>query len=326
MSNLVDVVNASTDEKLAAQLKNTRVSSFRQLDECLKKIGAERDDQMIRNNVYIAPLEWFYIEPGFNLRGIDEAHADGFAVSYKRGHYVPPVVAELKIIDGVPRLVLREGHHRIIGAHKAQADGANLPGLQVNEFKGNSSDAVLMMIKTSEGKPLRPLERAEGYKRLAGQNWSTSQIAEDLNRSITHVERLLLLANAEENVKQLVRDDLVKATTVMDVLVELRGTGQDPYPKLLQMIESAKAQGRKHATGKDASKALGKFKVTPKEATAAFGALSGLTGSLREQVAAGREEVELNLRLDAKKAELMLKLLEKYESTQSEPEGQATTA
>lgn len=139
-----------------------RIASFRQLDEHLKKTGVPRDEQMIRNNIYIAPLDWFAIEEGFNLRPIDPDHAEGFAKSYEQGLYVPPVVAELKIIDGNPRLVIREGHHRLTGARIADGRGANLPGLMVNEFKGNQSDAVVMMIKTSEGKELLPLERGEG--------------------------------------------------------------------------------------------------------------------------------------------------------------------
>jgi len=310
------IATFNTPSELSAKLKATRVSSFRQLDECLKKIGAPRDEQMIRNNIYIAPLDWFYIEPGFNLREVDESHAEGFAQSYEQGHYVPPVVAELKIVDEMPRLVLRDGHHRIAGARKAQLRGANLPGLLVAEFKGNSTDAVLMMIKTSEGKALQPIERADGYKRLAGQNWSVSQIATSLNRSVTHVERLLVLANAEENVKQLVRDDRIAASVAIDVLVDLRGTGQDAYQKLIAMVDQATAAGRSRATGKEASRALGKFNVTPKEAQAAFGALCSLTGPLRERMAADSSgEVLLDLRLDSQSAAVLLKLLEKYETT-----------
>ncbi|WP_240951364.1 hypothetical protein [Pseudomonas veronii] len=140
-----------------------------------------------------------------------------------------------------------------------------------------------------------------------------------MNRSITHVERLLLLANAEENVKQLVREGAIKASPVIDVLVELRGTGQDPYPKLLGMIEGAKASGRTRATGSDANKALGKFKVTPKEAMSAFSALSGLTGSLRDQLKSGGD-AQHELRLDSKAAESLLKILEKYEASQNTAE------
>lgn len=314
-SYLISVINSATPVDMVDKLKQSRVSSFRQLDECLKKIGVERDEQMIRNNIYIAPLDWFYIEPGFNLREIDDAHAESFAKAYELGQYVPPVVAELKLVDGIPRLVLRDGHHRLVGGYKAKMRGINLPGLQAVEFRGNLNDAVVMMIKTSEGKPLLPLQRAEGYKRLSGQNWSNHQIAEQLGCSTQNVDRLLL-ANAEESVKQLVREEKVSATVTIDVLMELRGTDQDPYQRLVAMVEQAHAAGRSRATGKEAAQALGKFKVTPKEAKATFGALSHLAGPLRERMQAGDEEVQLDLRLDSKSAELLLKLLEKYESTQ----------
>ncbi|HBN9243605.1 ParB/RepB/Spo0J family partition protein [Pseudomonas aeruginosa] len=296
-----------------------RLTSFRQLDDFLKKAGYPRDEQMIRNNIYIAPLDWFHIEQGFNLRPIDPEHAEGFAKSYEQGQYVPPVVAELGIVEGEPRLIIREGHHRVTGARIAVERGATLPGLVVTEFKGNKADAITLMIKSSEAKGLTPLQRAEGYKRLSGQNFSDAQIAERMGKSVSHVTRALVLANAEENVKKLVEDGLVTASIATDVLVELRGTASDPYEKLLKMIEKAKAAGRPRATGKDASKALGKFKVTPKEAVSAFSALQGLTGSLRQQMETGGDaQHELKLSPDA--AATLLKILEKYEASQNPPE------
>lgn len=125
-----------------------RLTSFRQLDEYLKKAGYPRDEQMVRNNIYIAPLEWFCVEPGFNLRSLNEARVEQFANAYEQGLYVPPVVAELSLIDGKPRLVIREGHHRLEAARRAEQRGGTLPGLMVSEFKGNKADAVVLMQRT----------------------------------------------------------------------------------------------------------------------------------------------------------------------------------
>ncbi|WKL67253.1 hypothetical protein Q1Z72_00830 [Pseudomonas qingdaonensis] len=288
-----------------------RVTSFRQLDEYLKKAGVPRSEQMIRNNIYIAPLSWFHIEPGFNLRPIDPEHAEGFARSYEQGLYVPPVVAELLIVDGQPRLAMREGHHRITGARIAEARGTALPGLVVTEFKGNKADAVAMMIKTSEGKPLTPLQLAEGYKRLSGQHWPEEQIAERMGRSQAHVERHLMLANADESIKLMVKEDKVSATVAMDVIRACRANGSDPLQTLQAMLTEASSKGRQRATAKEAAKALGTFKVTPKQAQRAFSALQVLEEPLRDQLA-GDGPVKLNLELPADEAKHLLSLLEKF--------------
>lgn len=76
--------NTITTEMME-ELKKARVSSFRALDEFLKKRDVPKDEQLSRNNIYIAPLDWFYIEPGFNLRPIDPEHAGRFANSMPRG-------------------------------------------------------------------------------------------------------------------------------------------------------------------------------------------------------------------------------------------------
>lgn len=51
----------------------------------------------------------------------------------------------------------------------------------------------------------------------------------------------------------------------------------------------------------------------------AFGALSGLTGSLRDQLKSGGDGKH-ELRLDSKAAESLLKILEKYEASQAPSE------
>lgn len=290
------------------------VTSFRQLDELLKKEGYPRDEQMVRNNIYIAPLRWFYVEPGYNLRTVDLDHAEQFARSYERGAYVPPIVAELRNIDGEPRLVLRDGHHRVKGAEIAEARGARLPGLMVVEFKGNAADAVSMMIKTSEGKPLTPIQKAEGFKRLAGQLWSEKQIADQHNMSVELVERYLLLANADENLKQLVRDDKVTATVAIDVIKACRANGTDALQTLLSMREDAAKNGRARPTAKEASKALGKFKITPTQAVKTFATLQCIETPLREQLQAGGR-VSIPLELEADDAKYLLELLQKYRET-----------
>ncbi|SIR00073.1 KorB domain-containing protein [Aquipseudomonas alcaligenes] len=290
-----------------------RLASFRQLDEYLKKAGYPRDEQMIRNNIYIAPLEWFTVEPGFNLRTLNEAHVEQFANAYSQGLYVPPVVAELSLIDGQPRLVIREGHHRLEAARRAEQRGAGLPGLMVSEFKGNKADAVVLMISSSQALPLTILQRAEGYKRLAGQGWKSSQIAEKLGRSVQHVDQLLLLANAEEVIKDLVRDDRIAASTVIEVLNSTRGTANDPYTILIGMLENAAARGKGRATPADARGATRTFRPGKKVIRPIFDALASLEAEL-EAAAEAEGAISIPLKIEKEIALELLKQIQKFKS------------
>jgi len=288
-----------------------RLASFRQLDEYLKKSGYPRDEQMIRNNIYIAPLEWFTVEAGFNLRELNDAHVEQFANAYEQGLYVPPVVAELSLINDQPRLVIREGHHRLQAAKRVVQRGAALPGLMVSEFKGNKADAVVLMISSSQSLPLTMLQRAEGYKRLAGQGWKTSQIAEKLSRSVQHVDQLLLLANAEEPIKDLVRTDRISATTVIEVLSNNRGTANDPYPILMRMLDNAAARGKARATAADASGSVRVFKPGKKVVRPILDALVGLESAL-EAAAAANDSISIPLNIEKSVAMELLKQIQKF--------------
>lgn len=296
-----------------------RLTSFRQLDEYLKKSGCPRDEQMIRNNIYIAPLEWFAVEPGFNLRELDEEHVEQFAAAYEQGLYVPPVVAELVIIDGNPRLMIREGHHRLEAAHRAVSRGTALPGLVVSEFKGNKADAVVLMINSSQSLPLTPLQRSEGYKRLAGQQWKPAQIAQKVGRSVQHVEQLLMLANADEAIKELIRQDRIKSTTVIEVLTAVRGTGTDPLPQIMQMIDRAQARGKQRATSADAKIAGATFRPGNKVSRCIFDALASLETTIAAQV--GKVDViQIPLNLPAEMAKELLKHIQKFSQSSAQTE------
>ncbi len=296
-----------------------RLASFRQLDEYLKKSGCPRDEQMIRNNIYIAPLEWFAVEPGFNLRELDDEHVEQFAQSYEQGLYVPPVVAELAIIDGNPRLMIREGHHRLEGAQLAVTRGAALPGLVVSEFKGNKADAVVLMMNSSQSLPLTPLQRSEGYKRLAGQQWKPSQIAKKVGRSVQHVEQLLMLANADEAIKELIRLNRITSTTVIDVLAAVRGTGTAPLPKIMQMIDRAQARGKQRATSADAKVTGAKFRPGSKVSRGVFDALASMEDAIAVQVGKG-DVIEIPLNLPAAMAKELLKHIQKFNQSSAQME------
>ncbi|ALN21932.1 MULTISPECIES: adenine nucleotide alpha hydrolase family protein [Ectopseudomonas] len=75
-----------------------------------------------------------------------------------------------------------------------------------------------------------PVERAETYLKLSNQNFTDQQIAirfskaDGVERTVEHVSEMLLLAEADESVKQLVRAGQIKASTVTR-LIQLERQG-----------------------------------------------------------------------------------------------------
>lgn len=71
------------------------------------------------NKTYIVPVAELYVEPGFNVREIDQEHVGEFRDAFIAGEYIPPLAVQvteqgIKIIDG---------HHRYYGALAATEAG-----------------------------------------------------------------------------------------------------------------------------------------------------------------------------------------------------------
>lgn len=76
------------------------------------------------------------------------------------------------------------------------------------------------------------LERAEGYKRLQGEGSKPAVIAERANKSLQQVDRLLILANVKENVKQLVFEKAEPAVVAIDSIIATRVPSRPAWPRV----------------------------------------------------------------------------------------------
>lgn len=269
-------------------------TSLRGFDDYLRKdlskeqleSAKKNGDLVTRNNVYILPLKYFHIETGYNIRPLNNDHVEDLVVAIAQGQPLPPVRVEMISVDGEPKARIKDGQHRVAAALCAVERGlCALPGLTAMDFDGNEADAILHMLKSSEGLPLQPLERAEGYKRLMGQGWKPAVIAERANKSSVHVDRLLILANAEENVKQLVREDLVAADVVIDTIIATRGTDRDAYEELKKGLEVAKSLNKPRVTKSHMALAgVAPAKLSKKEIKTTIKSMSRVALSIQEVI------------------------------------------
>lgn len=200
----------------------------------------KKDTDFTTRKTYLMSVDRLYVEPGYNVREIDQAHVEEFRDAYIAGEQVPALAVQvteqgIKIIDG---------HHRYYGAKLAREAGYEIR-LECKDFVGSEADRIAFMVTSSQGRALEPLERAAAYQRLINQGWEPAQIAKKVKRSITDVENHLALLTSGDELIALVKSKEVAATTAV-ALVREHGAAAGRVAKT--ELEKVKAAGKKKLT------------------------------------------------------------------------------
>ena len=209
------------------------MSSLLSLYKSKEKNGTE----MSAKKTFLVPLAELYIEPGYNVREIDQAHIEEFRDAYISGEFVPPLAVQvtekgIKIIDG---------HHRYHGALLATESGTEIPRLECKDFSGTEADRIAFMVTSSQGKPLTSLERAAAYQRLANQGWEVTEIAKKVKRSVSDVDHHLQLLTCGDQLIEMVKAGEVAPTTAVALA---REHGANAGSVAREHMDKAKAAGK----------------------------------------------------------------------------------
>lgn len=193
------------------------------------------------NKTYMVPMSEIYVEPGYNVREIDQVHVEEFRDAFIAGEFVPPLAVQVteqgvKVIDG---------HHRYYGAIAATDSGHEIPRLECKDFVGTEADRIAFMVTSSQGKALAPLERAAAYLRLKNQGWEMTEIAKKVKRSVADVDQHLQLLECGDGLIQMVKAGEVAPTTAV-ALSRQHGTHAAAVAEI--QLEKAKASGKKKLT------------------------------------------------------------------------------
>lgn len=164
-----------------------------------------------RNKLFSIQLENLHVQEGFNLREDDEDlkdHVAAIADFIMQGGQLPPLLVRIAE-DG--RVMIVDGHCRFGGYTLAKERGYAVEWLDVLPFRGDDNDAVAMIMHSASGKPLTPLETAEGYKRLHDAGMTPIEIGQRFGKTRQSVDGLLLVGNAHPMIKNMVREGTVTA-------------------------------------------------------------------------------------------------------------------
>ncbi|WKE49064.1 ParB/RepB/Spo0J family partition protein [Gluconobacter oxydans] len=164
-----------------------------------------------RNKLFSIQLENLHVQDGFNLREDDEGlkdHIAAIADFIMQGGQLPPLLVRIAE-DG--RVMIVDGHCRFGGYTLAKERGYAVEWLDVLPFRGDDNDAVAMIMHSASGKPLTPLETAEGYKRLHDAGMTPIEIGKRFGKTRQSVDGLLLVGNAHPMIKNMIRNGIVTA-------------------------------------------------------------------------------------------------------------------
>lgn len=203
---------------------------------------------MKATKTFTVKLSALYIEDEFNVREeLDSEHISGIAEAYRNGLPVPPPVVQvtergLKVIDG---------HHRYCAALEAKVER-----LEVKSFDGDEAEAVKLMVVSSQGKNLNPVERAKAYQRLIDQGLSQDAIAKQLGRSKKDVSNHLTLIQASPRIVEAVRTGQLGYAAAVEELNRNPESGEQKIESKLESGEKVTRSSLAGFTTKDYKRAM----------------------------------------------------------------------
>lgn len=185
------------------------------IGQLYKKQGG--NGPIARRNEFTVLLEAIYVEEGFNVKGqIYRDVVDSMKAAYVKGNYVPKMVVQANE-DGTKFKVI-DGHHRFTALTELVAEGHEYRRVEVEGFTGSEADQVNLMIKSSQGRNLTPLERATGYDRLVNKfGWTRQEVADEMLVHLSSVAHHLAIAELPETIKMLIRTDRIAADYAVEV-------------------------------------------------------------------------------------------------------------
>ena len=193
--------------------------------------------------------------PNFNIRLRNDAlraHIRSIADSMKlEGFYRDKPLAGYVAKEGDAQVIyVTDGHCRLEARDLAVSEGAEIDALPVVIAAQGTSieDLTVALVRTGTGKPPEPYEVAIACKRLSRFGWDPAHIALRLGFTRTYVDNLLLLMGAHPDIRQMVMDDRVSATTAVEAI---KTHGAKALERLQAALENAKAGGKERVTKKD---------------------------------------------------------------------------
>lgn len=205
--------------------------------------NATKDDGASLQKEFLIPIASIQCNWDENIRELNQEHIERWQHSMREGEWIPSVLVEMR--DGVPHVV--EGFHRYTAKEQlVEQEGAD-DLLLVKEWKGSAADRKVTMRASTSGLPLTYLQDAEVIADIkADGDYTPEQLAKRLGISRTAVNNKLLLAEAPEEIKQLVKDEKASGTVAVEAIIK---HGDKALNHLQHMLNKTENKGGNKVRG-----------------------------------------------------------------------------
>ncbi len=193
--------------------------------EPTKQTGWEVDVREIK------PLE----RAGGNIRE-DYGDIDELANSIEESGIMVPIRA-YRDKDNEGKWIAIDGHRRLKAAmHLVNEKGLTIRAkLLVVDYRKLSDEQIIYdMVITNSGKELNPVELSEAVRRLVGYGHKLKEIAAKFGKPTPFVKNLELFAAAPRRIKEMVKNNTVSYTLVLNIL-----KNAPDFNEAIAQIESA---------------------------------------------------------------------------------------
>lgn len=197
-----------------------------------------------------ARLDQIKIVDGFNERHQDDEvreHIAGIAGAIAAGLPIPPI--EVWVDPETGALELVDGHCRHAGyCLYAEANPEFDGWVSVSKFEGTAAQRKARIVTSNTQLKLKPVELGRVYLSLRDDHqMSRQQIAQEVGKSLAHVDQMILLASAKPEVIAAVESGTISATEAVKLA---RDHGDQAPAELERLVEAAKEVGKEKVTAK----------------------------------------------------------------------------
>lgn len=152
-----------------------------------------------------------------NIRPRNDEHTDSWKNTFLKNDYIPPILVEMR--NGEPHVI--EGFHRHTAQFELDAEGKGNGLIECKEWKGSVGDKLITMRNSTTGLPLTFLEDAEVILRiLKEEDLTAEKLASRIGVSRTAVNNKVLVAEAQDEIKELIREEKISATMAIDFIIK----------------------------------------------------------------------------------------------------------
>lgn len=213
---------ASPDEDLTAQPSGDQQPLELLREDFMPELVPANVKLTIKDNdggsadLWKLPPHVLEIIPGFNIRVRTRAFEEGIRTlaqsMLEEGFYQDkPLTGYAVKVGGVNRVVITDGHRRLLAVRLAISMGAQIDTVPVvlHPKGDNPTDATVRLMTTATAVPLTLYERSVGIKRLSSFGLEPAEISRRLSMRLKDVNELLEFAALPDSLKQMVAAETV---------------------------------------------------------------------------------------------------------------------